>query len=172
MSQENVELAQAFNEAWNAGDMDAVREFYDPDVVVRPMKDWPERGPFFGREAVMQWLEQLRDTWDTLVVETVSRVDAGDRIIERHIPHGMGQGPSLCGRIHDDHDGSKGQGPLPGTLLGSRRSSRSRGPDGVGRCRRRGHDDSSSHSTNEMAGVAAPLGPSTRRGEGEVRAGA
>jgi ketosteroid isomerase-like protein len=94
MSQENVELAQAWNEAWNAGDMDAVRELYDPDVVVRPMKDWPEPGPFFGREAVMQWMEQLRDTWDTLVVETVSRVDAGDRIIERHIPRGRGQGPA------------------------------------------------------------------------------
>jgi len=41
MSQENVELTQAWNEAWNAGEMDAVRELYDPDVVVRPMKDWP-----------------------------------------------------------------------------------------------------------------------------------
>jgi ketosteroid isomerase-like protein len=94
MSQENVELTQALTEAWNAGDMDAVREFYDPDVVLRPNKDWPEQGPFFGREAVMQWLEQLRDTWDTLVIETISRIDAGDRIIERQIPHGMGQGPA------------------------------------------------------------------------------
>ena len=42
MAQENVELAQAWNEAWNAGHMDAVRELYDPDVVVRPMKDWGE----------------------------------------------------------------------------------------------------------------------------------
>ena len=94
MSQENVEIVRRAYEAWNAGDMDAVREFYDPDVVVRPNKDWPERGPFFGREAVMQWLEQLRDTWDTLVIETISRIDAGDRIIERHIPHGRGQGPA------------------------------------------------------------------------------
>ena len=29
-----------------------------------------------------------------MVVETVSRVDAGDRIIERHIPRGRGQGPA------------------------------------------------------------------------------
>jgi ketosteroid isomerase-like protein len=94
MSQENVELARAWNEAMNAGDMDAVRKFYDPDVVARPTKDWPEPGPFFGREAVMQWLEQLRDTWDTLLIETISRIDAGDRIIERQIPHGTGQGPA------------------------------------------------------------------------------
>ncbi len=94
ISEQNVELAQAWIEAWNAGDMDAVREFYDPDVVVRPNKDWPEQGPFFGREAVMQWLEQLRDTWDTLVIETISRIDAGDRIIERFLTHGIGQGPA------------------------------------------------------------------------------
>ena len=94
MSEENAKLMQAWREAWNAGDMDAVRQFYDPDVVVRPNEDWPERGPFFGREAVMQWLEQLRDTWDTLVIETISRIDAGDRIIERHISRGTGQGPA------------------------------------------------------------------------------
>ena len=94
MSQENVELTQAWREAWNAGDMDAVREFYDPDVVVRPNKDWPERGPFFGREAVMQWFEQLRDTWDTLVIEAISQIDAGDRIVERVISHGTGRGPA------------------------------------------------------------------------------
>jgi ketosteroid isomerase-like protein len=78
MSQENVELTQAWFEAWNGGDMDAVRELYDPDVVVRPNEDWPERGP----------------PWDTLAIETISRIDAGDRIIERHIDHNMGQGPT------------------------------------------------------------------------------
>ena len=35
MSQENVEIVRAAFEAWNAGDMDALRELYDPDVIVR-----------------------------------------------------------------------------------------------------------------------------------------
>jgi ketosteroid isomerase-like protein len=91
---ENVALTQAWNEAWNAGDMAVLREFYDPDVVVRPNEDWPERGPFFGRDAVMRWFEQLRDTWDTVAVETITQTDAGDRIIERHIAHGAGRGPA------------------------------------------------------------------------------
>ena len=56
MSQENVEIVRAFFETWNAGDMDAFRELYDPDVIVRTVKDWPEPGPFVGREALMrQW---------------------------------------------------------------------------------------------------------------------
>ena len=81
MSQENVEIVKAALEAWNAGDMDAFRELYDPDAIVRPVKDWPEPGPFVGREAVMGWFEQLRETWDTDALETVSFTDAGDRVI-------------------------------------------------------------------------------------------
>ena len=63
MSQENVEVAKASFEAWNAGDMDALRELYHPDVIARPPEDWPEPGPFVGREAVMRQWEQLRETW-------------------------------------------------------------------------------------------------------------
>jgi ketosteroid isomerase-like protein len=54
MSQENVEVVGAMFDTWNAGDMDAFRELYDPDVIVRAPKDWPEPGPFVGREALMR----------------------------------------------------------------------------------------------------------------------
>ena len=36
MSQENVEIVKAAFEAWNAGDMDALRDLCDPHVIVRP----------------------------------------------------------------------------------------------------------------------------------------
>ena len=64
MSQENVEVMKAFFEAWNAGDMDAVRELHDPDVIVRMPEGWPEPGPYVGREAVMRQWEQQRETLD------------------------------------------------------------------------------------------------------------
>src|SRR5207245_2706561 len=53
MSQENVEIVRALFDAWNAGNMDAVRECYDRDVILRVPRDWPEPGPWVGREAVM-----------------------------------------------------------------------------------------------------------------------
>jgi ketosteroid isomerase-like protein len=94
MSQQNVEGVRAAFAAWNAGDMDAVRELYDPDVIVRTVEDWPEPGPYVGREAVMRFFEQLRDTWDTDTVELGSDfIDAGDRVIVRQIWRGTGQGP-------------------------------------------------------------------------------
>jgi ketosteroid isomerase-like protein len=53
MSEENVEVVRAAFQAWNAGDMDAFRELQDSDVILRPVKNWPEPGPYMGREAVM-----------------------------------------------------------------------------------------------------------------------
>src|SRR5688500_14160530 len=94
MSQENVEIGQAAFEAWNAGDMDALRELFDPDVITRAIEGWPEPGPYVGREAVMRWLGQLRETWDADTVELTSDlIAAGDRVAARLIWHGAGRGP-------------------------------------------------------------------------------
>ena len=38
MSQENVELVRALFETWNAGDMDAFRDLFDPDVICAPAR--------------------------------------------------------------------------------------------------------------------------------------
>ena len=94
MSRVNVEIMQAAFEAWNAGDMDVFRELYDPDVIVRSPEGWPEPGPFVGREAVMRWYEQLRETWDAITLEPISDfIDIGDRVVVRHRWRGVGQGP-------------------------------------------------------------------------------
>jgi ketosteroid isomerase-like protein len=45
MSQENVEVVRAAFIAWNAGDMEALRELYDPDAISRRFQAWPEPGP-------------------------------------------------------------------------------------------------------------------------------
>jgi ketosteroid isomerase-like protein len=72
------------------------REMHDPDVIVRTVEDWPEPGPYVGREAVMRSFEQLRDTWDVETLEATSDfIDAADRVVVRFIWHGAGQGPQL-----------------------------------------------------------------------------
>ena len=64
MSQENVEVMRAAFEAWNAGDTDALRELYDPDVTLWLPEDFPERGPHVGREAVMRHWKHQREAFD------------------------------------------------------------------------------------------------------------
>ena len=94
MSQENVEIVRKVIAAWNAGDMDAFRELCDPEIIMRPPERWPEPGPFVGREAVMREWHQTRETWDADTVEPISDfIDAGDRVVVRHVWRGTGQGP-------------------------------------------------------------------------------
>jgi ketosteroid isomerase-like protein len=96
MSQQNVEIVRAAFEAWNAGDMDALRESYDPDIIWRPPEGWPEPGPYAGREAVMRQLEQMRETWDADALELTSDfIHAADRVAVRLIWRGAGYGPAL-----------------------------------------------------------------------------
>jgi ketosteroid isomerase-like protein len=94
MSQENVEIIRRGFDVWNAGDMDALRELYDPGIIWRPAEGWPEPGPYAGREAVMRQLEQLRETWDTDTFQLIGDfIDVGDRVAVRFIWHGAGYGP-------------------------------------------------------------------------------
>ena len=94
MSQENVEIVKAVDEAWNEGNMGAVRELLDPNLILRLPEDWPEPGPFVGRDAVMRQWEQLRETWDADAMERISDfIDAADHVVTRFIWRGVGQGP-------------------------------------------------------------------------------
>ena len=73
MSQENVEVVRSTFEAWNAGDMSALRESCDPAIVVRYAEGWPEGSePAMGRDAYMRWCEQLREAFDADAFEPSS----------------------------------------------------------------------------------------------------
>jgi ketosteroid isomerase-like protein len=94
MSQENIEIVRNFLKVWNAGDMEGVHELYDPEAVMEATPDWPEPGPFVGRDAVMQQFSQARAAFDSDSVEFLSDLVAvGDRVIVRLAWHGFGRGP-------------------------------------------------------------------------------
>ena len=96
MSQENVEAVRGVYATWNAGDMDAFCDLHDPDAIMRPPEGWPEPGPFVGREAVMREWGQIREAWNSDVVEPISDfIQAGDRVAVRHIWRVAGQGPEV-----------------------------------------------------------------------------
>jgi ketosteroid isomerase-like protein len=97
MSQDNVEVVRRGFDALNAGDMDGVRDTYDPDAVMRYHGDWTEPGPFLGRDAIMRQFERLLDSLDeggsfTLLTDFL---DPGDRVFTRFAWRGRGHGPAM-----------------------------------------------------------------------------
>ena len=96
MSQENVELVRGAFEVYNAWNREGMREFYDPDAIMRPPEGWPEPGPYVGREAVMRQVWQMRETWDEDTVEPISDfIDSGDRVAVRAVWRTAGSGPEF-----------------------------------------------------------------------------
>lgn len=93
MSQENLEVVRAAFDAFNRGDMDGFRDRHHPEAIWRVAEGWPEPGPFVGRDAVMRFVEQLRDTWEADALEPDDFIDAADRIVVRFNWRGVGRGP-------------------------------------------------------------------------------
>ena len=83
MSEQNLETSRRINDLWNAGDMDALRDLYHDDVVMRHPDGWPESGPSVGRDAVFRQFERLRQDWRSDRLEVLERRAAGDCVVVR-----------------------------------------------------------------------------------------
>jgi ketosteroid isomerase-like protein len=96
MSQENVEVVQASLNAWNAGDMDAHCALYDPNVIWARLEGWPEAETLIGLEACRSQWERMRAVFDADTVEPIGDpVASGDRVVQRFLWRGTGQGPEM-----------------------------------------------------------------------------
>jgi ketosteroid isomerase-like protein len=90
MSQENVEKAQAFIEAYNRRDFDAAVESFDPEIdwVLPPRQSFDScRGP----DEIIRFWEGIDETFDELRLVPQEHVDAGDRVATRLRHHGRGK---------------------------------------------------------------------------------
>jgi ketosteroid isomerase-like protein len=97
MSQENVAVVRALFEAWNDGDMEKYETLLHPSIVVFAPPDWPEPGPFVGRDVVMTQFAWQRDTLDFDKAEVVGDlIDAADRVVVRFRWGGTGRGPDVA----------------------------------------------------------------------------
>jgi ketosteroid isomerase-like protein len=96
MSRESVDVIRAAQKAWNTGDMDALRELYDPDATMKPAEGWPESTPFVGLDAVMRQFEQMRSTFDAEILKAISDfIEVGDRVVVRTSWVAAGHGPVM-----------------------------------------------------------------------------
>jgi ketosteroid isomerase-like protein len=90
MSQENVDKARGFIDAYNRRDFDAAVESFDPEI------EWvlPEGQNFDsgrGPAEVIRFWEGLDETFDELQLRPQEYIDAGDRVATRLRHYGRGK---------------------------------------------------------------------------------
>jgi ketosteroid isomerase-like protein len=94
MSQENVDKARDFIEAYNRRDFDAAVRWFDPEV------DWilPARqssDSCHGPDEIKGFWDRIDESMDELRLVPQEWVDAGDRVATRLRHHGRGRGSGL-----------------------------------------------------------------------------
>jgi ketosteroid isomerase-like protein len=94
MSQENVDKARGFIDAYNRRDFDAAVASFDPEI------DWvlPARqssDSCKGPDEVIRFFEGIDEVWDDLQLHPQEFVDAGDRVATRLRHSGRGKASGL-----------------------------------------------------------------------------
>jgi ketosteroid isomerase-like protein len=96
MSQENVEVVKAFMGLFEAGDRDAWRDYFDPDVVWdTSASEMPAGGIYHGHEGIERFFREWLGAWDQYEVETREYIDAGDSVVLVFRQSGIGRGSGV-----------------------------------------------------------------------------
>jgi uncharacterized protein len=81
MADRNVDVVRAGYEAWNRGDLDAVREIYAPEVTASAGALWPAAGEVSGPEAIIQAFASILNTFEHSELVPEEFVEEGDAVL-------------------------------------------------------------------------------------------
>ena len=82
MSQENVEIVRRYLAAYDSGGLDAVAEFWHPDIEWRAVEGYiDDVGVMRGPDAMRQYYRQWEETFDAGRTEIEELIEAGDQVI-------------------------------------------------------------------------------------------
>ncbi len=99
MSQENVENLRQTNDAFNRRDKAAWLARFEPAAEVVPAKDWPERAPIRGADAIWSFYSEVMATWEEGEFEFGDIIEAGtNKIVAnfRHEARGKASGAAVA----------------------------------------------------------------------------
>jgi ketosteroid isomerase-like protein len=95
VSQGNVAAAKRIYESRNRGDVDAVLAECDPDVEWHPRLADLSGRPIRGLDEVREYLQSLREDWESFRHEPERFIDAGDKVIVLSHAYARGRGSGI-----------------------------------------------------------------------------
>jgi|ERR1700733_1284677 len=82
MSQENVEIVRRSWQAFVDGGLDALMEYFDPEINWRAIEGAPDDvGEMHGKDAVHRYLQDWLDTFEGITSSPTELIDAGDHLV-------------------------------------------------------------------------------------------
>jgi ketosteroid isomerase-like protein len=81
MSLANVETVRRGYEAWNRGDLDAMREIYAPDITANAGALWTTAGDLAGSEAIIAAFASILTTFQNSELVPDEYIERGDCVV-------------------------------------------------------------------------------------------
>jgi ketosteroid isomerase-like protein len=81
MSRESVETVRLGYEAWNRGDLDAVRNIYAPDVTANAGELWPAGDEVSGAEAIIAAFASILDMFEHSELVAEKFIECGESVV-------------------------------------------------------------------------------------------
>jgi ketosteroid isomerase-like protein len=82
MSQENMEIVRQAWAAYDRGGLDAIAEFWHPDISWRAAEGaLDDVGVIHGPDGMRRYYREWDETFDAMRVEVEELVDAGDQVV-------------------------------------------------------------------------------------------
>jgi ketosteroid isomerase-like protein len=91
MSQENVEVAKAFFDAYNARDSEAMDRLLHPDAKMTTLSARGGLGGEWGQGTTGRYFEQLDEAWADFRIEVEHYRELGQRVVALGVARGAGK---------------------------------------------------------------------------------
>jgi ketosteroid isomerase-like protein len=90
MSQENVEVVEAFFDAYNARNSEAVDRLLHPEADITTVSARAGLGDLWSRGATKRYFEQLDEAWTDFRIEIEDYRELGERVVALGVQRGAG----------------------------------------------------------------------------------
>ena len=97
--QRNAAVVQELMRRWNAGDYDSIFDLYRDDIVMTAGPEWPEQGPWEGKEQVAENQREWLEAWDRVELEVEEVAAHQDKVVAIGTWHSRGRASGVGGEL-------------------------------------------------------------------------
>ena len=103
MSQANVDTVRVVYEEWAKGNFRAGADLLDRHVLYISPENFPEQGPFLGREGVREFMQGWLGPFEHFSIAAEEVIEAGDSVVIAACQRGVGKESGVATKLRFFH---------------------------------------------------------------------